>query len=135
MTETTAVVHVSKVGTYHPACGNDCRSGVDCGTAAWTINDTRGYMDGGPSCDTCGACECDAGMGPCPVCGEIVTSPSETADGRNIYSCGDASRVLLCHGEQCIGLSFVFVCLDGGESLCEECAEKEGITIVDCDCA
>lgn len=46
-TKTTAIIHVSEYGTYHPS--ND---------GVWTIQDTRGYTDIGPSCDKCGACEC-----------------------------------------------------------------------------
>lgn len=84
-------IHQSKVGTYHPApfCLQD-----------WTIDDTRGYLDAGPTCDECGACECGT----------------------------------YCDEHECIGLSFAFVCLDGGETLCSECAEREGITIVPCNC-
>jgi hypothetical protein len=83
-------VHVSKMGTYHPDPTAD---------VAVTVNDTRGYTDGGPSCEECGACECD-----------------EHDD------------------EGCIGLSFAFVVLDGGETLCTDCAEKSGIEEVPCDC-
>lgn len=36
-------------------------------------------------------------------------------------------------GEVCPGLSFAFVCLDGGEALCEECA-KNAVVVVSCDC-
>ena len=31
-------------------------------------------------------------------------------------------------------LSFAFVCLDGGDTLCEECFKKEGGEVVPCDC-
>lgn len=99
----TATIHRSKVGTYHPGLAP-----VSHGPA-WTINDTRGYTDGGPACDECGACECDG------------------LDKEGTPACSDEQN-------ECIGLSFAFVCLDGGESLCEECAQKEGIAIVDCDC-
>ena len=94
-------IHRSKVGTYHPAETKD---------AAWTIHDSRGYIDGGSPCDDCGACECDHQHDSCEV---------EDCE--------------VC--QECIGLSFSYVCLDGGDNLCEECAEKEGITIIDCDCA
>lgn len=87
---TVAKVHESSYGTYHPDPD---------GLVAWTINDTRGYLDGGPPCDRCGACECE------PKC-----------------------------GDECIGLSFAFVCLDGGEALCSDCGDTEGIKIVPCTC-
>ena len=128
MTTTIATVHVSPHGTYHPTPEDPIEG------ASWTIHDTRGYIDPGPSCDECGACDCDAEKGLCPVCGETAQLTGRTTDGRTIYSCGDASRKPLCHGEECIGLAFSFTCLDGGESLCEDCAEREGITIVPCDC-
>lgn len=150
-------IHRSKVGTYHPApckCETrqdwkDCqhpntksihatdtewpyRDCLDCGASllhksvicrcnnvAWTIHDTRGTIDGGSACDECGKCEC-AWCECAEHLGKEVprcqTHFSDDADG------------------DCIGLSFAFVCLDGGETLCEECAEKAGITIVECDC-
>ena len=46
-TPVTGRVHVSKMGTYHAEPSADC---------AWTINDTRGTIDGGPACEECGAC-------------------------------------------------------------------------------
>lgn len=108
-----ATVHESKVGTYHPNPGE---------SVAWTINDTRGYMDGGPACDICGACECF----PC--------EGHQYAPSCACTRCSEA----IGHGEpaeiECIGLAFAFICLDGGESYCEECAEKQGIEIVPCDC-
>ena len=91
-----ATIHRSKVGTYHPEPAE---------SVAWTINDTRGYLDGGPACDECGACDC--------------------------VDCGN----LKCECDDCIGLSFAYVCPDGGDALCEECAKKAGIEIVPCDCA
>lgn len=109
-----AIVHESRVGTYHPPDGVD---------VAWTINDARGYTDSGPSCDECGACECE-----CPFCG---SSDTEKIHG-DPYCC-DKQKLNNPDGE-CIGLSFAFVCLDGGESLCEACAEKAGVQIVPCDC-
>lgn len=83
-------VHESKVGTYHPPDG---------ACPAWTVNDARGYLDGGPPCDECGRCECE----------------SE------------------CPGEECIGLSFGFSCLDGGDFLCTDYA-KGIVEIIPCDC-
>ena len=97
-------VHVSKVGTYHPDPKQD---------VAWTINDTRGYIDAGPSCDDCAACDCE----------------DKTHDHGD--DCGPYDDE---ESQGCIGLSFAFVCLDGGDSLCEACAKKEGIEIVPCDC-
>ena len=106
-----ASIHETKVGTYHPAPTE---------TVAWIINDTRGYIDAGPACDDCGACECpnrlhcDASQ-PHKAC--------ETCDQ--------------CHSDtpaECIGLSFAYVCLDGGDSLCEDCARSECIDIIPCDC-
>lgn len=84
-------------GCYHPVPGDD----VD-----WAVHDSRGYADGGPSCDNAGqegciGCEC-----------------ANHTDG----------------GDECVGLSFAYVCMDGGESLCEACAEKEGLEVIDCDC-
>lgn len=99
-TAAKGIVHVSKFGTYHP----DPKADV-----AWTINDTRGYVDGGPPCDICGVCECD------PSCDGDQDDDQATAE--------------------CIGLSFAFICLDGGESLCEMCATTEGIVIMKCNCA
>lgn len=98
-------VHQSTVGTYHPA-----------EQGSWTIQDTRGYMDIGPSCDECGACECEHGwrFNECTTCKE-----------------GGCPWVTW---EEHIGLSFAYVNLDGGETLCEDCATKQGITISDCDC-
>ena len=97
MNETTterATVHRSKFGTYHANPAEDC---------AWTVNDTRGYIDGGPACDECDACECE-----------------------------DHEALDFDGGDECCGLSFAFVCLDGGDALCEDCATF--IDIVDCDC-
>ena len=123
----TARVHRSKMGTYHAAPQHTTPSGDPCdGTcndeaSAWTINDTRGYMDGGPSCDECGACECDCLECPCRDPHFLSEAPDCACE---------------CHGQdaECIGLSFAYVCLDGGESLCEDCASKAGVVIVDCDC-
>lgn len=90
-------VHVTKYGTYHP----DPRAEV-----AWTVHDTRGYIDPGPACDKCGICDCD------PPCKDV-----EDLDPEN----------------ECGGLAFAYVCLDGGEALCTECAEGE-VEEVPCDC-
>jgi hypothetical protein len=107
-------VHCDKMGCYHPAPGAD---------VAWAVHDSRGYIDGGPSCDECGACDC----GPCEV------HPGEL--GGHCYDCGwrDTDRDIM--GEvECIGLSFAYVCLDGGESLCPSCFEKAGGQELACDC-
>lgn len=109
MSDHKAVIHRSSVGTYHPApctqpIAHDYHGSCD---GAWTINDTRGYLDGGPSCDECGACECSPDMHTC------LAEPDNDVE--------------------CIGLSFAYVCLDGGDSLCEDCA-KDVVEIVPCDC-
>lgn len=137
-------IHKSKVGTYHPApeiirC-QTCKEksggkntsfygtchkfgpvshafiAEHCNDTAWTIHDTRGTIDGGPACDECGACDC----------GEDQGCRCDCLEGQGCRAEGDEP--------ECIGLSFAYVCLDGGEVLCEECAEKAGITIVECDC-
>ena len=100
-------VHKSTMGTYHPVPGDD---------VAWTVNDTRGYTDSGPRCDACGACECGFCEGedsPVPL---ACRCEKHNPDG------------------ECVGLSFAYVCLDGGYTLCEECAEKEGLEVLPCDC-
>jgi len=102
----TAKVHESSVGTYHPADPEEI--------PGWTVNDTRGYTDPGPSCDECGACECEKAADGTPLC--QVADPEEWTDA-----------------PECIGLSFAFVGLDGGETLCEDCAEGV-VEIVPCDC-
>lgn len=130
---TQARVHRSKMGTFHAEPYRcwvwDCRSTAKHehrdrfkmvttahdpvkAPVAWTINDTRGTIDGGASCDECGACEC--------------------CDCRY-----DHKAECTVHDEnagECVGLSFAFVCLDGGESLCEACAGKAGIEVIECDC-
>lgn len=104
-----STIHETKWGTYHPGADDN---------GAWTVNDTRGYLDGGPSCDECGACEC----GDCQDCG----LPEHECD------CAG------CEGGECIGLSFAYVCIDGGEALCEECFystdEDVNVTVIPCDC-
>ena len=85
----------------------------------WYVNDTRGYLDAGPACDECGACECE-----CPWC---ATGPDKCHTGE---CCTKQSENLALHdGSECIGLSVAYVCLDGGDALCEACAEKEGLPI------
>ncbi|MAH44876.1 hypothetical protein CMI37_03555 [Candidatus Pacearchaeota archaeon] len=112
-------VHQTVVGTYHPVPGD---------AVAWGVNDTRGYMDAGPSCDECGDCDCipctDSGFSdlhlectldhPACVCAEIEDVTGEMVE--------------------CVGLPFAYVCLDGGDVLCEECAEQEGLQVLDCNC-
>ena len=93
-------LHVNEYGTYHP----DPSSKV-----AWTVNDTRGYEDEGPSCDNCGACEC--------------------LDDAHSFDNEDRGR-----STECMGLSFALVCLDGGDALCTKCAEAEGLNVKQCDC-
>ena len=107
-------LHVSKWGTYHPDPGSEI---------AWTVNDTRGSSDTGPSCNECGDCEClDC-------------------------ECGSKERACLCENEECekdretgetycIGLSFAYHCLDGGECYCQDCFDKldDRPEIVPCDC-
>ena len=99
-------LHVSDIGTYHP----DPKADV-----AWTVNDTRGYIDGGPSCDECNACQC-----LCDAC---------DAEGADAHECEHWQE-----DSECVGLSFAYVCLDGGEALCEACTEKEGLNVKECDC-
>lgn len=113
-------IHRSKWGTYHPA---PCDSQEHLpANGLWTIHDTRGMIDGGPACDECGKCEC----GICEGCQAIP--PCDACK----CQCEEDDAT---HNEECIGLSFAYVCLDGGEVLCEECAHKAGISITDCDCA
>jgi hypothetical protein len=89
------VVHQSKYGTYHP----DPQAEV-----AWTIQDTRGYIDRGPPCSECGYCDC--------LC----------IDGDGYICCCD----------ECMGMSFAIICLEG-EALCTLCAE-DVVEIIPCDC-
>ena len=80
---------------------------IDKDGAAWYVNDTRGYSDAGPACNECGACDCSQ------------CSEKEGCDG---------SHIMCAHEEfGCAGLSVAYVCLDGGEALCEACATKEGV--------
>ena len=116
MATQTATVHISAHGTYHP----DPQADV-----VWTVNDTRGYMDTGPACIECNACECDICTN-CdePICHEAIANQGEYCN-HNGRPAGD---------NECIGLSIAFVCLDGGETLCEACGEQAGITIIACTC-
>ncbi len=95
-------IHCSEFGTYHP----DPNAEI-----AWTINDVRGFLDVGPQCDKCGACECESDA---PMTGK----PCEQG-GPDV---------------ECVGLSFAYVCLDGGEALCEDCASEEDLRVTACSC-
>lgn len=107
-----STIHVTPYGTYHPGADDN---------GAWTVNDTRGYIDGGPPCDECGDCEC----GDCEDC---KASPPCTACK---CQCEDGD-----HPSECIGLSFAYVCLDSGDSLCSDCFAREvPASVVPCDCA
>lgn len=99
-------VHRTAVGTYHPVPGDEM---------AWAVHDTRGYLDNGPACDMCGECECAIDTSGCgnPLC-QCDCLDSEAQD--------------------CAGLSFAYVLLDGGETLCEECANDEGLEVIRCNC-
>ena len=84
----------------------------------WYIQDTRGYMDAGPSCSECGRCEC-------------VWSYSDrlTYQGLAVHQAWERE-----HGDQdeleCVGLSYIYCNPDdGAENLCEDCALKAGITV------
>jgi hypothetical protein len=87
----------------------------------WYVNDTRGYSDPGPSCDECGACECE-----CPWCASSDADKVHGVEGEG-YCC--AKQAENNPFSECIGLSVAYVCLDGGESLCEACFEKADITL------
>jgi len=104
-------IHESTVGTYHP----DPKSKI-----AWTIHDSRGTIDGGPSCDDCGACECS----PCEDGCELDDHTPVIACSCSVHN-PDA---------ECVGLSYAYVCLDGGDSLCTDCIEGDEVEIVPCDC-
>ena len=75
----------------------------------WYVNDTRGYIDAGPSCDECGACECES---------DHCAAPHDCEECSEKYSDGEF---------ECVGLSVAYVCLDGGDALCRACAEKVGL--------
>ena len=74
---------------------------------AWGMHDTRGTLDGGEACGACGACDDELPHG----------DYMEDAEGE----------------AGCVGLAFAFVCLDGGEVLCEGCADRE-VEVVECCC-
>ena len=116
-------IHVSTVGTYHPQ---------ELNGGGWSINDTRGYLDAGPSCSECGRCECAI----CPVIeGDMSEYAREYA--RDYHAGSDSPHKVCYHGDgvSCVGLSFAYVNMDdGAESLCEDCATKAGIKIIPCDC-
>lgn len=100
-------LHSTKWGLYHPHPNAE---------TAWTVHDTRGYMDCSVPCDECGRCGCDERKGPCP-------------------DCKSTDKHCECdQGDNCVGLSFAYLCLDGGDFLCEECAQKLGIQVDKCDC-
>lgn len=90
------------------------------GLVRWHEHNTRGYLDGGPACDECGACDCATadclcGSGDDKVC---QVEHDEECD----YYTGE-------NESGCIGLSFGYSSLDGGDFLCEDCVD-----VVDCDC-
>jgi len=108
-------IHRTSVGTFHPSPDAE---------PAWTVHDSRGCCDDGPPCDQCGACECSSDS--CRTCDDTGVH-----DGNE--SC------IHTKVEGCIGLSFAYVCLDGGETLCELCWEIEDAAgnvpdVVVCDC-
>jgi len=80
----------------------------------WTIHDTRGYLDGGSPCDECSTCDCSM---QCESC---------------LTTLGHCN----CDDMGCCGLAFSYVCLDGGDNLCEVCAKTDPNVpeIVPCDC-
>lgn len=90
-------------------------------TNAWYIQDTRGYLDAGPSCSECGACECEPDKCDCLI---VSTRPhNHHEDCQNIDVMDEAT-------ENCVGLSYVYCNPDdGAENLCEPCAMKAGITL------
>lgn len=98
--------------------------------ATWIRHDTRGTLDGGPACGACGACECPtvaecAKEYGCALCKAVLTARSgvgaQKACGTD-DACGDQGT------RECIGLALAWVCLDGGDTLCDPCAEKAGIS-------
>lgn len=110
-------LHKSKWGTYHAPLNEEL---------PWAVHDSRGTIDGGGSCTECGACECQ-----CPFCGSINADQIHGNDGE--FCCPKQSKNN--PDGECIGLSFSYYMLDDGSTnMCEACAEKEGLKIVDCDC-
>jgi hypothetical protein len=73
----------------------------------WTVRDARGFPVVGPPCDACGACECV----PCECHGEPI------------------------HERGCVGLSFAYVRPEPWSALCEACASREGLRVIDCQCS
>lgn len=103
-------LHRSEMGTYHADPDSD---------VAWGVNDTRGTIDGGPECSECGQCECPS-HGDDPIC------RCDCDVHVDAFHSGEA---------ECIGLSFAYCCLDGGESYCQDCFDKlDDVEVVDCDC-
>lgn len=98
---------------------------------AWAEHDTRGYLDIGPSCDECGACECE-------ICGSDAEDNDIKPDAPK---CPGDVKFCACprHGDPnnyrhepehiCVGLSYGYTCLDGGDFLCEDC-----VAVEDCHC-
>ena len=111
-----SAIHQSRVGTFHPAPDAEI---------AWMVNDTRGTIDASVACEQCGACACEI----CPKCKEPVCNIGITDKGYCAQHGGADVGT-----PECIGLPFVFVCMEGGESLCSDCAEAEGIDIAPCTC-
>lgn len=119
-------IHRSKVGTYHPA--PQCQH-----TKFWSEPVIPNEDGSASKCQECG--------GYANVFDNsaqwIIHDSRGTIDGGpacdECGACG-CDGGYYPDGHDCIGLSFAFVCLDGGETLCPECAEKAGITIVECDC-
>lgn len=75
----------------------------------WLEHDTRGYLDGGPMCDKCGACECE------PTCGaECHEYCMETCHESGLDPAEEPESL-------CIGLSHGWTHLDSGEFLCDDC--------------
>jgi len=113
-------IHRSTYGTYHADPNSD---------VAWMVNDTRGYTDPGPSCDECNACECWS-----------VNECDCECDGSGV-ACNPDSHLASCEynnddmDSMCIGLSFAYVCLDGGDALCQNCFDKDSdVEVVACNC-
>mgnify|MGYP005831409197 CR=1 FL=1 len=114
-------LHQTSVGTYHPDPSSD---------VAWTVNDIRQSLDAGPTCE-CGACRCCTPQewNKCPCISERPLCQIAA----HHHTCTLLEDVGSDPGI-CIGLSFAYVCLDGGEALCEACAQAEGLEVKDCDC-
>ena len=116
-TATKAQIHRDQMGCYHPAPDSEI---------AWTVNDTRRYIDSGPYCDKCGACECDVADTPESHHVDCKSRPV----GKYCETCPECETYA-----DCIGLSFAYHCLDGGEVLCQQCFDKQSdVEVVSCDC-